>query len=116
MTKDIRVYHNPRCAKSRAALAFLEERGLEFELIRYFDEPFTRESLKDLLGKLDMNAEDLLRKNEQYFKAHLKGQELGEADLINHMVKEPKLIERPIVLRGAKAVIGRPTEKISELL
>lgn len=114
--ENISVYHNPRCGKSRAALAFLEEKGLDFEVIKYFDQAFSADTLKAVLVKLDMDAEDLLRKNEKYFRENLKGQDLSADQIIDHMLKEPKLIERPIIVRGDKAVIGRPTEKIDELL
>ena len=114
--ENISVYHNPRCGKSRAAIAYLEEKGLQFEVIKYFDQPFSIDSLKELLGKLDMGAADLLRKNEKFFKENLKGKELTEDQVIGYMLEEPKLIERPIIVCGNKAVIGRPTENIDKLL
>jgi len=114
--KNIQIYHNPRCSKSRAGLAYLEEQGIESEIIRYLDTPPTAEELTVLLQKLDMKPRELMRTKEAIYK------ELGLKDveedskLIEAMVTHPKLIERPIVIHGNKAIIGRPTESIHSIL
>ncbi len=117
MTDKITIYHNPRCSKSRAGLAFLQEAGIEPEIIRYLDTPPSAAELKGLLRKLGLPARDLLRTREPAYKElGLADKSLDDDSLIAAMVKHPKLIERPIVVKGERAVIGRPTEKIAELL
>lgn len=112
----IEIYHNPRCRKSREGLAILEASGLEFKVIRYLDEVPSKEKLSEILKKLGMTADEVLRKNEAVWKQHFKGKDLSETQLIEAMVQFPKLIERPIVIRGSKAVLGRPTERIAEFI
>ncbi|MCV9389428.1 arsenate reductase (glutaredoxin) [Reichenbachiella ulvae] len=113
MTK---IYHNPRCQKSRQALSILEEKKEEFEIIEYLKTPPSQEELKGLIQMLGITAEDLLRKGEKIFKEEFKGKALSEDEWIEAMVNNPKLIERPIVIKGDKAVIGRPPEKVIEIL
>lgn len=110
-----KVYHNPRCSKSRNALSYLEEKDLSFEIVEYLKEPLSKEDIEDLLKMLGIPAKDLIRKNEAIFKEQFKGKELSEDEWINAMVEYPKLIERPIVVKGEKAVIARPTENIDQL-
>ncbi|TXC81804.1 arsenate reductase (glutaredoxin) [Luteibaculum oceani] len=110
------VYHNPRCSKSRAALAFLEEQNQEVEVIEYLKEQPRKSDFKKVLAKLDMPASDLVRKNEAYFKEKLKGLSLTEEEWIDTMLANPKLIERPIVIKNNKAVVARPADKILEIL
>jgi len=111
------IYHNPRCSKSRQTLELLQANGQEPEIILYLETPPSASTLKSLLGKLDMGARALLRKGEDAFKENqLKDDSLSEAELIDFMVRFPKLIERPIVVRGDKAVLGRPPENALELL
>jgi len=111
------IYHNPRCSKSRQTLELLHANGQEPEIILYLETPPSASTLKSLLGKLDMGARALLRKGEDAFKENqLKDDSLSEAELIDFMVRFPKLIERPIVVRGDKAVLGRPPENALELL
>ena len=112
----IKIYHNPRCRKSREGLAILENSGESFEIIRYLDEPLNEQQLTDLLQALDIPAEQLVRKNEAIWKSDFKGKSLSEKEVISAMVAHPKLIERPVVVKGGKAVIGRPAEKIHEIL
>lgn len=110
------VYHNPRCTKSRNSCKLLTERGADFEVVEYLKTPLTAGGIAGLLVKLGMPAKDLIRKGEAIFKEHYKGKELTEAGWIEAMVKYPKLIERPIVVKGDKAVIGRPEERVLELI
>jgi arsenate reductase len=113
----ISIYHNPRCSKSRQTLALLEDRGLSPEIILYLDNPPDRKTLKDLLGKLGISARQLLRKGEDaYRESHLADESLTETQLIDAMVANPKLIERPIVINGSRAALGRPPEKVLEIL
>lgn len=109
------VYHNPRCTKSRNALQYLDEKGKKYEVIEYLKEIPSKKELKEILKKLGIQAEDLLRKNEAVFKEQYKGKSLTEDEWITAMIENPKLIERPIVILGTKAVVARPTEKIDEL-
>jgi arsenate reductase len=113
---NIKIYHNPRCSKSRNTLALLEEQGVEAEVIKYLETPPNKEELKALLKMLGMGARELMRTKEDIYKElGLKDVEDEEA-LIEAMVANPKLIERPIVIKDAKAVIGRPIENVVELL
>ena len=112
----MKIYHNPRCRKSRETLQILEEKGKAPEIIEYLKNPPTKKELKDILKMLGLRAEDLLRKNEAIYKENFKGEDLSEEEFIQAMVDYPKLIERPIVIQGGKAVIGRPPENVLELL
>lgn len=111
-----RIYHNPRCSKSRATLALLEERGIEPEIVEYLKTPPDAERLKALLRKLGISAADLIRKNEKEWKESGLDTNAREEDLIALMVRHPILIERPIVEVGDRAVLARPVEKVSEIL
>lgn len=114
---DLTLYHNPRCSKSRGALELLEARGLQPQIVRYLEAPPSAGEIKSLLGKLGITARELLRSGEDEYKALGLGDTgLSEAQLIEAMVRHPKLIERPILIAGDKAVIGRPPEKVLELL
>ncbi len=114
---DLTLYHNPRCSKSRGALQLLEARGLAPTIVRYLETPPSAAQLSDLLGKLGIGARQLLRSGEdEYRTLNLADPALSEAQLIEAMVTHPKLIERPILIVGSKAVIGRPPEKVLELL
>ena len=112
----ITIYHNPRCQKSRQTLNLIEESGKKFETVLYLEDVPTKKKLKELLHLLGINAEDLIRKGESIYKEKYKGKSLTEAQWISAMVEYPKLIERPIVVKGQKAVIGRPPELVSALL
>ena len=112
---DYKVYHNPRCSKSRMALAYLEAENKEYQVIEYLKESPTKADLENILVKLGIPAEELIRKGEPDYKEHFKGKSLSENEWIDAMHKYPKLIERPIVMLGSKAVVARPTEKIDEL-
>jgi len=114
---DLTLYHNPRCSKSRGALELLEARGLTPTVVRYLETPPNAAQLRDLLGKLGIGARDLLRTGEDEYKSlNLADASLSDDDLIAAMAAHPKLIERPILVAGTKAMIGRPPEKILEIL
>ncbi len=112
----IKVYHNPRCGKSREALKYLDEKGLEYEVVEYMKEPLTAGQLEGVLEQLDMNADELIRTNEAIWKEEFKGKELDDEELILAMIEHPKLMQRPIVVKGNKAVVARPAEEIENLL
>ena len=112
----IKIYHNPRCSKSRQGLAILEEAKVSFETIKYLDNPPTREELVDILNKLAIKPINLIRKGEAVWKKKFEGKELNDTEIIDAMVSYPKLIERPIVITNDNAVIGRPPEQIKILL
>ncbi|GAB3382346.1 arsenate reductase family protein [Azotobacter armeniacus] len=114
---DLTLYHNPRCSKSRSALELLEARGLQPRVVRYLETPPSAAELEELLGKLGIPARQLLRSGEEEYQAlNLANPALGEAQLIEAMAAHPRLIERPILVAGDRAVIGRPPEKVLELL
>lgn len=112
----MKIYHNKMCSKSRNSYNLLKEKGLNFETIEYIKNPITKEKLTELLTKLNLSAIELIRKGEAEYIDNYKGKELSETQWIDAMVKFPILIERPIVVRGDKAVIGRPIEKVIQLL
>lgn len=111
----IKIYHNNRCSKSRCALAILEERGEEFEVVNYLEAAPDAEELAVIIQKLGINAQDLVRKSEKVYIEKYKGKVLSEQEWIQAMVEHPILIERPILVSGDKAVIARPTEKIFDI-
>ena len=112
----ITIYHNPRCSKSRESLHLLEESKLDFQIIEYLKTPPNRTELQKIVVQLDLKAEQLIRKSEAIYKENYKGKKLSEEEWIEAMVKYPKLIERPIVIYGNKAVIGRPIEQVKQLI
>lgn len=112
----ITIYHNPRCGKSRAALTLLRERGVEPLVIEYLKERQTKETLRALIRKLGIEPEQLVRKSEDVYKEKYKGKSLSGEQWLAVLAENPILIERPIVVRGERAVIGRPVEKVLELL
>jgi arsenate reductase len=114
---DLTLYHNPRCSKSRGALELLEARGLTPTVVRYLETPLSAAQIKALLGKLGISARQLLRSGEEEYKTlNLADASLSEQQLIDAIAAHPKLMERPILEVGDKAVIGRPPENVLELL
>lgn len=113
----MKIYHNPRCGKSRQTLALIEDAGIEPEVIEYLKTPPTAEELDAILKKLKMEPQELMRKGEAIYKElKLAERELSRDEAIAVMLEHPKLIERPIVVQGRKAVLGRPPENVKELL
>lgn len=111
----MKIYHNPRCSKSRQGLALLREAKIEPEIIDYLKTSVSFDELSAVLEKLGIPAIDLVRKNEKIWKESFKNKTLTEKEVIQAMIDNPKLIERPIVIKGNKAVIGRPPENIKQL-
>ncbi len=113
---DVTIYHNPRCSKSRSTLALLEENGVSPTIVLYLEAPPSRAQIKSLLGKLGMSAAQLVRRGEDAYKAAGLSKESSEADMLSAMAEYPKLIERPIVVKGDRAVLGRPPENVLALI
>lgn len=114
---SLKIYHNPRCSKSRQTLALIEGAGAEVETVLYLQEPPSEVEIKDLLGKLGFgSARELMRKGEAIYKELNLKNEDDEAALIAAMAAYPKLIERPIVVKGQKAILGRPPENAKKFL
>ena len=109
------IWHNPRCSKSREALKLLEEEGIEPQIRQYLKETPSEQEVNDLIKKLGIKPEQLIRKGEAIFKENFKGKTLSNEEWIKAMVEYPKLIERPIVISGDKAVIGRPPSLVLDL-
>ncbi|MBU3822978.1 arsenate reductase (glutaredoxin) [Flavobacteriaceae bacterium XHP0103] len=112
----IKIYHNNRCRKSRSGLEILEQSGQPFEVIKYLEDIPSEKELKELIKLLGIKPIELVRKNEAIWKDNFKGKDLSDADIIKAMVENPKLIERPIVVNGKKAVVGRPPETILDII
>jgi arsenate reductase len=112
----MKIYHNPRCRKSRETLQIIQEAGVEPEIIEYLKDVPDEAELKELVTMLGIKPYDLLRRGEADFKENYKGKDLSDDEWISAMVKYPKLIERPIVVKQKKAVLGRPPENVKTLL
>ena len=113
---NVIIWHNPRCSKSRNAVALLEEKGIEADIVKYLDTPPTKEELMNMLKMLGMSARELMRTKEAIYRELNLKDEADESRLIEAMVANPKLIERPIVIKDGKAVVGRPIENIIDLI
>ena len=117
MTDAIKIFHNPRCSKSRATLELLNNQQIEAEVVEYLKTPPSTEELKQILDLLGLEPRQLMRKGEaEYKENNLNNESLSREQLIEAMVKHPKLIERPIVIANGKAAIGRPPETVLEIL
>ena len=117
MSKQAIIYHNPRCSKSRATLAILEEQNESFDVIKYLETPPDAETLRHILATLQLSPRELMRRNEiEYAENELADEALTEDQLIQAMIEYPKLIERPIVIKGDKVAIGRPPESVLDIL
>jgi len=117
MSDTTTIYHNPRCSKSRAAMELLSEKDINFDVVKYLDTPPNKEAITDLLDMLGLEPRELMRKGEQEYKDNnLSDESLSRDDLIEAMVKFPKLMERPIVVKNGKAAIGRPIQNIIDIL
>jgi len=113
----VRILHNPRCSKSRATLALLQEKGIDPEIVLYLETPPSTKELGDIVKKLGFKPRELLRKGEaEYAELNLGQESLGNEQLLRIMHQHPRLIERPIVLANGKAAIGRPPESVLEIL
>jgi arsenate reductase (glutaredoxin) len=109
---SLTIYHNPKCSKSRETLALLRERGSEPRIVEYLKTPPTAAELESIVAKLGIRPEELVRKGESIYKSKYAGRSLSDAEWVEAMVRDPILIERPIVVAGRKAAIGRPPERV----
>lgn len=112
----MKIYHNPRCMKSRQTLALLEEKGVTPEIVLYLENTPSKTALKKIIKMLGITPLELIRKSEKIYKENYKGKDLTKEEWIEAMVAHPKLIERPIVVNGDQAVIGRPPENVLSLI
>lgn len=112
----ITIYHNPKCRKSRAGLQYIQDKGLEYTVIEYLKTPFSREQFKELLMKLNMRPVEIVRTQEDEFKEKLKGKTFTDEEWITILLENPKLIQRPIVVKNHKAVLGQTGDEIDRLL
>lgn len=116
-TDSVTIYHNPRCSKSRATLALLEERGIQADVVKYLETPPDAATLRNIVGMLGIQVRDLLRKGESEYKdLNLDDAARSDDEIIKAMIEHPVLIERPIVLANGKARIGRPPESVLDIL
>ena len=113
---NMKIYHNPRCSKSREAVKFLEEKGFEIEIIDYMKNGITVHEIKDFLHKSGLKIADMIRTNEDLYKEKFKGKEFTKDEWINILIENPKLIQRPLIIKGTHAVIGRPVEEIQKVI
>ncbi|MCI0486865.1 MAG: arsenate reductase (glutaredoxin) [Blastocatellia bacterium] len=117
MSEKIKVYQKPTCTKCRQTIGILKDRGADFEAINYYEQPLSAGELRGLIEKLDLSPRDLLRKGEQIYRDLKIGErDLTDDELIELMAENPDLIQRPIVVRGKRAVLGRPPESVEDLL
>jgi len=112
----VTIYHNPRCTKSRLTLAMLQEKGIQADVVEYLNNPPSAAELDQILTKLGKEPMDIMRSGEDEFKTHVKGKTLSRQEAIALIVTYPKMIERPIVVNGDKAAIGRPPENVLDIL
>ncbi|GAA4808029.1 arsenate reductase (glutaredoxin) [Litoribaculum gwangyangense] len=112
----IQIFHNNRCRKSREGLEILEKSGKDFEVIKYLEAVPSENDLKNILKLLNIKPIELVRKNETIWKENFKGKDLSDDEIVSALIKNPKLIERPIVINGNKAIIGRPSERILDII
>ncbi|NOR73327.1 MAG: arsenate reductase (glutaredoxin) [Mariprofundaceae bacterium] len=112
----ITIYHNPRCSKSRQTLALIEGQGIKPDIIEYLKNPPSEAELETVLTKLGKEPAELLRTGEDEFRQYFKGRDLSRAEAISLMVQHPKVIERPIVVNGDRAAVGRPPESVLDIL
>lgn len=112
----ITIYHNPRCTKSREALEIVSQKHDDYEVILYLKNPLNERQLENLVSLLNIEAKDLVRKNEMEWKNNYKGKQLSQKEIIIAMAKHPKLMERPIVINNKKAVIARPPQRVLEII
>lgn len=114
--EKIKIYHNPRCSKSRVGVKILEEAKIDFEIVKYLENIPSEKELKNIIKMLGISPMQLIRKGEKVWKENYKEKKLSDTELIQAMIENPKLIERPIVVKANKAVIGRPSENIEKLI
>jgi len=113
---NMKIYHNPRCSKSRQTLNLIQEREENIEIIEYLKDNLSVIELEEIIEKLEISPIELVRKKEQIWIDNYKGKDLTDKEIVERMVKHPKIMERPIVINGNKAIIGRPPENVLEII
>ena len=116
MKDKITVLHNNSCSKSRAILEFLDENGVEFEVLNFIDQPLTVTQLQEVITKLGCSVHDIIRKNEPLFKENFEQKSLSDEEWVDVLVKNPSLIQRPILVKGSFAVLGRSVENTRKII
>lgn len=111
----ITIYHNPKCRKSREGLEYLKEKGEEYTVVEYIKNPISREVLKDILMKMNVGPRELVRTQEEVYKSDFEGKQFNDEEWIDILLEYPRLIKRPIVVKGYRAVIAQPPEEIEKL-
>ncbi len=112
----MKIYHNPRCSKSRQTLEILIKKNVDFEIVEYLKNKLSITDLEEIIAKLEINTIELVRKNESVWKEKFKGRNLNDKEIIQAMIDNPKIIERPIVVNGNKAILGRPPENVLKII
>ena len=112
----IKIYHNPMCKKSRAGLKYLEDKGVEFEIVEYLKNPLTEEELKDILIKMNIGPSEIIRTQEEIYRKQFKGKNFTHDEWVKILIENPKLIKRPIVIKNYKAVWADPPENLDNML
>lgn len=112
----MKIYHNPRCSKSRQTLEIIKKNKKEFEIVEYLKEILSISDLELIIEKLGITAVELVRKNELIWKENYKGKNLSDKEIVQAMIENPKIMERPIVVNGEKAVLGRPPENVLKII
>ena len=112
----MKIYHNPRCSKSRQTIEILIKKNADFEIVEYLKDKLSITDLEEIIAKLEINTIELVRKNESVWKEKFKGRNLNNKEIIQAMIDNPKIIERPIVVNGNKAILGRPPENVLKII
>ena len=112
----MKIYHNPRCSKSRQTLEILIKKNADFEIVEYLKDKLSITDLEEIIAKLEINTIELVRKNESVWKEKFKGRNLNNKEIMQAMIDNPKIIERPIVVNGNKAILGRPPENVLKII
>lgn len=112
----MKIYHNPRCSKSRQTLEIIKENKKEFEIVEYLKDRLSISELELIIKKLGITTMELVRKKELIWKENYKGKNLSDKDIVRAMIENPKIMERPIVVNGEKAVLGRPPENVLKII
>ena len=112
----MKIYHNPRCSKSRQTLEILIKKNVNFEIVEYLKDKLSINDLEEIIEKLEINTIELVRKNESVWKEKFKDRKLTDKEIVHAMIENPKIIERPIVINGNKAILGRPPENVLKII
>ena len=112
----VKIYHNPRCKKSRAGLQYLKDKNVEFEVVEYLKDPLSRDELKDILVKMNKKPADIIRTQEEIYRKNFRGREFTDDEWVAILLEHPRMIQRPLVVKAYKALLGDPAENIENIL